>query len=77
MRDSKQETKMDETVSQGPVVEFKRKPREVRPQFTTIMNHLRRWRVEDHEDNIALSRNLVIEIIEGVDALIEGAKPPR
>jgi len=30
---------------------------------------LEKWRTADHEDNILLSRNQIIEIIEGVKAL--------
>lgn len=67
---------MNENVTQGPVVEFKRKPRQVSPRFIKLMGELRYWRNADHADNIALSRSQVIDIIEGVDALIEGAKPP-
>lgn len=68
---------MTETPKQGPVVPFVRKPRQIRPQFLTLMNDLRRWREEDHEDNFVLYRSAIIELIEGVDALTEAlaAKP--
>lgn len=62
---------MNETPTQGPAIEFKRRPKEITPRFLNIMEGLRAWRSEDHEDNIALGRSTIIEIIEGVDALTE------
>lgn len=55
--------------TQGPAITSLSKPREVTQHFTKIMEGLQAWRSEDHEDNITLGRNTVIEIIEGVKAV--------
>lgn len=62
---------MDGVATQGPAVTTPRKPREVRKQFLTLMEKLRQWRSDDHEDAMVLHRNLIIEIIEGVDAICD------
>lgn len=61
---------------QGPaVVTTPRKPPEVREQFRKLMADLRQWREDDHADNITLPRNHVIELIEGVGALVSALEP--
>lgn len=37
--------------------------------FDALMERLQAWRNADHEDSTLLSRNAIIEIIEGVKAL--------
>ena len=60
---------MEGTPSQGPaVVPLTRKPHDF-SAFNGLMIILEKWRTADHEDNILLSRNQIIEIIEGVKAL--------
>lgn len=62
---------MDATSTQGTAVEFKPRPKQITPLFLKLMDELRGWRGEDHQDARVLHRNEIIEIIEGVDALNE------
>lgn len=66
-----QESAMDATSTQGTAVEFKPRPKQITPLFLKLMDELRGWRGEDHQDARVLHRNEIIEIIEGVDALNE------
>lgn len=56
-------------VSQGPPAPSRPRGPYDFAKFNEKMRLLEAWRSADHEDNIALSRNFVIEIIEGVKAL--------
>ena len=55
--------------SQGPPLKFTRLHQHNFAWFDRIMARLAAWRLEDHEDALVLSRNEIIEIIEGVKAL--------
>lgn len=48
-----------------------------RERFDLLMRGLEVWRNENHEDNIVLHRDTVIEIIEGVKALRIALKPDK
>jgi len=54
---------------QGPPTVFKKRHRPLSKRFLTLMDDLRQWRSDDHEDNFVLPRLWVIELIEGVDTL--------
>lgn len=55
-------------VTTGPSPTFTPRPHDL-TRFRKIMDALQRWRSADHEDAIALTRNQIIEIIEGVREL--------
>lgn len=55
--------------TQGPVVEFKPRPRELPKRFNSLVSGLQSWRDADHEDTITLSRSDIIELLEGIYTL--------
>jgi hypothetical protein len=58
-----------QTPAQGPkVIPLAPKPFDFY-RFDGLMDEFQIWRDEDNENNFLLSRNEIIEIIEGVNAL--------
>lgn len=55
--------------AQGPVIEFKPKPRRLTPRFMKLSQQLRDWREADHEDAITLCRSDIVELVEGIATL--------
>lgn len=55
--------------AQGPVVEFKRPPRELPKRFNSLVSGLQSWRDADHEEATTLSRSAIIELLEGIYTL--------
>jgi hypothetical protein len=51
------------------------KPRSCTPAFNGLMDFLEDWRTADHADTITLSRNQIVELIEGVETLRERISP--
>lgn len=61
---------MDEAqVTQGPPETAMSKTRELTASFVAKVDSLQAWRNEDHEDNITLSRNYIVELLEGIFTL--------
>lgn len=55
---------------QGPMIETTTSPhaRDL-TRFNSLLNIMQDWRNADHDDWLSLSRNQVIDLIEGIEAL--------
>lgn len=56
-------------VEQGPPITFMPRKRPTSAWFERLMTELQTWRDKDHEDARVLTRNEIIEILEGVKSL--------
>lgn len=61
--------------TQGPITNLTPQPRVCTPAFNGLMDFLEDWREADHADNITLSRNQIVVLIEGVQALRDRIYP--
>ena len=57
------------TTETGPAVKSSKEYRHDLRRFNLLIDSMSIWRSEDHEDAMWLTRNQVIEIIEGVKEL--------
>ncbi len=55
--------------AQGPLVTLPFRKRPASAWFERLVNELQAWRDKDHEDAKVLTRNEIIEILEGIKSL--------